>query len=98
MTGDAGYVTDDDNQTNAHNPNHAFIMKKALADVVSGEEGDKYCRLQSTPEDKNASSGKWGKKLIKADVKCHIPSVSVLGKMSDFDLYLLHESLDFIFA
>ena len=54
MTGDAGYVTDDDNQTNAHNPNHVYIMKRAVADV--DEEGDKYCRFQSW--DNTYASGK----------------------------------------
>ena len=39
MTGDAGNVT--------HNPNHTYIMKKALADM--NEEGDKYCRFQGWP-------------------------------------------------
>ena len=53
MTGDAGNVT--------HDPSHAYIMKKVLADIKSGTEGDRYCRFQSWPpgpNETNAISGK----------------------------------------
>ena len=88
MTGDAGKVT--------HDPSHAYIMKEAVAGHLSGDEGDKYCNFQSW--DNTYASGKEARELIKVNVKCHIPSVSVLGNMSDFDLYLLHESLNFVYA